>query len=108
MKHLIEFKLFESEESKEEIVKQASKYKSLVDLRRRDTQLYYKVVNNNLTNSAFPRDSKWTKEKIEEEAEKYNNKSEFGRNSPGAYNRAVGLGILDELFPKIKNKKKSD
>ena len=100
MKHLIEFKLFESEESKEEIVKQASAYKSLLDLKIKNGTLYHKVMTNHLTNSVFPKPAKWTKEKIEEEAEKYNNKSEFSRKSPGAYNRAVGLGILDELFPK--------
>ena len=96
MKYLTKYKLFED---KEDIIKQASKYKSLLDLKRNDITLYKKVMSNHLNNLVFPKSIKWTKEKIEAESEKYNNKSEFGKKSPGAYNRASGLDMLDELFP---------
>lgn len=106
MKYLLDFKLFEAESkeenlSNEEIVDKASKYKTLSELRRKDSKLYWLVVQKKLINSVFPRKSKWTKEELEKESEKYNSRGEFGRKSPGAYNRAMGLGILDELFPKF-------
>jgi len=61
MQYLIKYKLFETQ-SKEEIVKQASAYKSLLDLKMKNGTLYHKVMTNNLTNSVFPKLSKWTKE----------------------------------------------
>jgi hypothetical protein len=104
MQYLIGYKLFENEEkvSTEEIVKKASKYKSMLELRRRDTKLYWLIRNNNLEYSVFPKKSKWTKEEIEKESEKYNTRGEFSQKSHGAYARALGLNMLDELFPKDK------
>lgn len=101
MKYLLGYKIYESL-TPEEIVKQASKYNSLLELRRKNSNLYYLVTSHNLEHSAFPRKSKWTREEIEKESEKYNNRGEFSAKSHGAYSRAVGLGILDELFPKNK------
>ena len=94
MEYIISYKLFEDKV----IIKQASNYKSLVDLRKEDTDLYNKVINNKLTNIIFPRTSKWNSKTIREEAKKYKNKSEFAKKSNGAYVRAVGLGILNKLF----------
>lgn len=98
MKYLLEYKLFESE-SKEDIIKKASIFKSILDLKRNDLKLYNLVTNNRLENTIFPRKSKWTREEIEKESEKYNNRGDFSKYSQGAYVRAKGLGMLDELFP---------
>lgn len=98
MKYLLGYKIYESL-TPEEIVKQASKYNSLLELRRKNSKLYYLVTSHNLEHSAFPKKSKWTREEIEKEAKKYNTRSEFSMKSNGAYVRANGLGILDELFP---------
>lgn len=105
MKHLIEFKLFEANENltNDEIVNKASKYKNIVELKRKDYKLYSLVISNHLGNSAFPRKSKWTEEKIREEAKKYKTKSEFSRNSYGAYARAIGLNMLNKLYPNKKS-----
>jgi tRNA U34 2-thiouridine synthase MnmA/TrmU len=99
MKHLIEFKLFETL-SKEEIIQKASKYKSLLDLRKDNSNLYRLVISNSLDKVVFPRTSKWTKEKLREEAKKYKTRSEFAKKAQGAYKVATGLNMLDELFPK--------
>jgi tRNA U34 2-thiouridine synthase MnmA/TrmU len=85
--------------SEEEIVSQASKYKSMLELRKKDTKLYWLIKNNKLENSAFPKKSKWTKEKIREESNNYKTRSEFAKKSQGAYVVAKGLKMLDELFP---------
>jgi hypothetical protein len=98
MKHLIEFKLFETF-SKDEVIQKASKYKSLLDLKKNNLKLYNLVVDNHLKNTIFPRKSKWTREEIEKESEKYNNRGDFSKYSQGAYVRAKGLNMLDELFP---------
>ena len=101
MKHLIEFKLFEANENltNDEIVKRASKYKNIGELKRKDYKLYSLVISNHLTNSTFPRKSKWTEENLRKEAKKYKTRSEFSQKSHGAYARAIGLNMLDELFP---------
>lgn len=101
MQYLIAYKLFETQETKEEeIVNQASKYKSMLELRKKDTKLYWLIKNNKLENLVFPKSSKWTEAKIREEAKKYTKRSEFWEKSQSAYIRAKGLKMLDELFPK--------
>jgi hypothetical protein len=105
MKYLIAYKIFENQEeiSIEEIIKKASKYKSLHELKKRDMKLYLLIKNHNLEKTIFPRASKWTEEKIREEAKKYSKRSDFFEKSEGAYIRAKGLNMLDELFPKKKS-----
>jgi tRNA U34 2-thiouridine synthase MnmA/TrmU len=97
MKHLIEFKLFETF-SKDEIIQKASKYKSLLDLRKDNSNLYRLVISNSLEKVVFPRTSKWTKEKIREVANNHKTRSEFAKKAQGAYVVAKGLNMLDELF----------
>lgn len=103
MKYLIDFKLFENiqkELTKNEIIKKASHYKSSLELRKKDTELYKLIVSNHLLNTIFPKEIKWTIEKIKEEAKKYKTRGEFQKNAPGAYIRATGFSMLDKLYPK--------
>lgn len=103
MKYLLKYDaLFESI-TNEDIIKKASIFSSILDLKRNNLKLYNLVINNHLENTIFPKKIKWTSEKIKEEAKKFKTKGEFSKKSNGAYNRAAGLGMLDELFPKEKS-----
>ena len=90
--------------TKELIAEEALKYEYKSDFKRKEPNLYKKVITNKWGEDIFShmkhKPKKWVKEKCFEVAKQCTSKSEFMKKYIGAYASALKRGWLDEISKK--------
>ena len=101
--------------TKEMLQKEADKYKTRGEFKKKSVGAYIKSRRLGLLDELFKNHSNlghdenrkpknyWTEEKLQEEVNKYKTRGEFWENNSGAASIALSKGLMDKLFNKHPN-----
>ena len=101
--------------NKEQLQKEANKYKTRSEFVKNNAYAYYKSLKMNILDELFKNhinngysdkqkiSGYWTEERLQDEVNKYENRNEFNKNNIAAYCAASKKNLIDKLFKNHTN-----